>query len=81
MSNSSLTDTSTLLGGVTRPSLSSLLLRPIKLLAFWSAIVLPFLHLSLLLNGLESESMILAFLALLVLNAVAIYIGHPHGSK
>jgi hypothetical protein len=80
MSSSSLTDTSALLGGVTRPSLSRLLLRPIKLLAFWSAIVLPFLHLSLLLNGLESESMTLAFLALLALNAVAIYIGHPYGS-
>jgi hypothetical protein len=32
------------------------------------------------LNGLESESMTLAFLALLALNAVAIYIGHPYGS-
>jgi hypothetical protein len=81
MSSSSLTDTSALLGTVTRPSLRNLVIRPIKQLAFWSAIVLPFLHLSLLVNGLESESTTLAFVALLAVNVLAIYIGQPSGGN
>ena len=81
MSSSSLTDTTALLRAASPPSLSSLLFRPIKRLAFWSAIVLPFLHLSLLVGGLDSQSMTLAFITLLALNAVALYVGHPHGRE
>lgn len=77
MSISSLTDTDALMGEFPRPTLSRLVVRPVKRLAFWSAIVLPFLHLSLLASGLESRSTTLAFVALLALNAVAIYVGHP----
>lgn len=81
MSSSSLTDSGALLGAATRPSLSTLLFRPIKRLAFWCAIVLPFLHLSLLVRGLESEQMTLAFISLLAFNVVAIYVGQPHGGN
>lgn len=81
MSISSLTDADALLGEVSRQSLSQLVFRPLKRLAFWSAIVLPFLHVSLLVSGLESRSMTLAFVALLALNVVAIYVGHPHGRE
>ncbi len=77
MSISSLTDTDALLGEYARPSVSRLVVRPARRLAFWAAIVLPFLHVSLLVSGLESQSMTLAFVALLALNAAAIYVGHP----
>lgn len=77
MSIASLPDTD-VLGEAPRPSVVQFLLRPIKRLAFWSAIVLPFLHVSLLVSGLESGSMALAFFALLALNVVAIYVGHHH---
>ena len=79
MSNSSLTGTTELPGSVSRLNLSRLVVRPIRRLAFWSAIVLPFLHVSLLVTGLESPSVTLAFILLLVLNVVAIYVGRPHG--
>ncbi|WP_299268971.1 hypothetical protein [Halorientalis sp.] len=47
-------------------------------LAFWSAIVLPFLYLPLLAYGLRSRSMAGAFVGLLVLNVVAAVIGHRY---
>lgn len=46
--------------------------------AFWSAIVLPFLHLPLLATGLESTSMAVAFGALVALNVVAAVLGQFH---
>lgn len=76
MSIASLPDTD-VLAGAHRPSVAQLLFRPVRRIAFWSAIVLPFLHVSLLVSGLESQSTVLAFLALLALNVVAIYVGHP----
>jgi hypothetical protein len=47
--------------------------------AFWTAIVLPFLHLPLLATGLESTSVLVAFAALLALNVVAVVLGQPYG--
>jgi hypothetical protein len=52
-------------------------LYPIKRLAFWTAIVLPFLHLSLLATGLDSRSKVLAFSALVGLNVCALVVGQP----
>ena len=54
------------------------LLRPLEAVAFWSAIALPFLHVPLLLRGLETTGELFTFFALLVLNAVAIIVGHGH---
>lgn len=79
MSLSWLTDTDALLSERSRPSLFRLVLWPVKRLAFWSAIVLPFMHVSLLVSGLDSRSMTLAFVVLLALNVVAIYVGRPRG--
>lgn len=45
---------------------------------FWAAVVLPFLHLPLLLTGLETSSEAVTFTALLVLNFVALVVGHRH---
>lgn len=81
MSSSSLSETAALLGEYARPSVRELVVRPIRRLAFWTAIVLPFLHLSLLASGLESSSMTLAFVSLLALNTVAIYVGRPQGRE
>ena len=78
MSSSSLTSTLALPTSVSRLNVSRLFVRPIKRIAFWSAIVLPFMHLSLLATGLDSSSMVLAFVALLGLNVVALYLGQPY---
>lgn len=45
---------------------------------FWAAVVLPFLHLPLLLTGLETSSEAVTFTALLALNFVALVVGHRH---
>lgn len=46
--------------------------------AFWTAIILPFLHVPLLLTGLERPSVQLAFVTLVTLNVVAVLLGQPH---
>lgn len=53
--------------------------RPVIGLAFWAAIALPFLHLPLLIAGLETTRMTVAFLLLLGLNVVALIVGQPYG--
>lgn len=78
MSSTSLTQMDALFGSLSTPSVSRFIVRPIKQLAFWTAVVLPFMHLSLLVAGLESQSMVLSFVALLALNVVALYVGHPY---
>jgi|APHM01.1.fsa_nt_gi hypothetical protein len=52
--------------------------RPVRAAAFWSAVALPFLNLALLANGLSTTAETTAFLALLVTNAVALYVGQPY---
>ncbi|WP_135536905.1 MULTISPECIES: hypothetical protein [Halostella] len=51
---------------------------PFQMLAFWSAIALPFLHVPLLATGLSNPSETVTFLALLGLNLVMLLIGHSH---
>ena len=79
MSSSSITKPRSLVGTVDSAALVGLLLSPLKRLAFWTAVVLPFLHLSLLTTGLESQSTVLAFVGLVSLNVLALVVGHPHG--
>lgn len=45
---------------------------------FWAAVVLPFLHLPLLLTGLESGAEAGAFGLLLGLNLLALVVGHRY---
>ena len=77
MSSSSITEPRSLVGTVDVESLLWVVLYPIKRLAFWTAIVLPFLHLSLLATGLDSRSKVLAFSALVGLNVCALVLGQP----
>lgn len=79
MSNSSTNDRPALLDG-SLPDVSESLVVPVRGIAFWTAIALPFLHVPLLLSGLDSGSTAAAFLALLVANAVALFVGHPYRS-
>jgi hypothetical protein len=58
-------------------SLVGAIVSPLHRLAFWAAITLPFLHLPLLVTGLDSETKVLAFVALLAGNVVALLVGHP----
>ena len=50
----------------------------IRKTGFWAAIVLPFLYVPILLYGLTSWVLSTAFLLLLALNLVALYVGHSH---
>ncbi|WP_255167661.1 hypothetical protein [Natrononativus amylolyticus] len=52
--------------------------RHVRVTSFWMAIVLPFLHVPLLATGLSTPSETATFLGLLVLNLVALYLGHSH---
>lgn len=58
-------------------SIVETLLQPVHQLGFWAAIVLPFLHVPLLLTGLETQTRTVAFVLLLACNAVALLVGHP----
>jgi hypothetical protein len=52
----------------------------LRTVGFWAAVSLPFVHLPLLLSGLDSTADLLAFGVLLVSNLVALFVGHTHGS-
>ncbi|MFW5956563.1 MAG: hypothetical protein ACOCQY_04085 [Halorhabdus sp.] len=54
------------------------LLEPVRGVAFWAAIALPFIQLPLLLSGLQRPATLLAFLGLLALNVFALYVGHAY---
>ncbi|MBX0294822.1 hypothetical protein [Haloarcula nitratireducens] len=65
----------------TVPNIGQSLLAPIRGIAFWTAIALPFLYLPLLASGLHSGSVRTAFAALVVCNAVSLLIGHSHARE
>lgn len=52
-----------------------------RALAFWIAIVLPFLHVPLLASGLETTGEWYAFIILLATNAAALYVGHGYAAE
>jgi hypothetical protein len=51
---------------------------PLRFVAFWAAVALPFLYVPLLFGGLQGSEP-LAFGLLLAANALALVIGHGHG--
>ncbi|QLG49815.1 hypothetical protein [Natrinema halophilum] len=51
---------------------------PTQFLSFWVAIMLPFVHLPLLAQGLGDPSVTLTFSILLVANVFALYLGHGY---
>jgi hypothetical protein len=58
---------------------SESLRKPLRLMGFWTAVALPFLHIPLLLTGLDGAAEMGAFLALFALNVVALVLGHGYG--
>ena len=48
----------------------------VRVVAFWTAVILPFLYLPLLFGGLEGDATL--FAGLLVLNAVTLLLGHDY---
>lgn len=48
--------------------------------AFWTAIILPFLYLPMLVTGLQSYAQSTVFLVLIVLNALTLLLGHPYST-
>jgi len=50
---------------------------PLRFLSFWAAVALPFLYLPLLVGGLDGQQ-ITVFVALLLVNAVALVVGHEY---
>jgi hypothetical protein len=51
---------------------------PLQFVGFWVAVSLPFVHLPLLANGLDGLENALLFVGLLVLNLLALLVGHGH---
>lgn len=50
----------------------------VRAIGFWLAVVVPFLYLPLLVRGFAGPSEVLAFVGLLLLNVVALVVGHGH---
>ena len=65
----------------TVPSVGQSLAAPLRRLAFWMAVALPFLYVPLLLSGLESSAVRTAFAVLVGANVVALLVGHSHGGE
>ncbi|MFC4247035.1 hypothetical protein ACFOZ7_08490 [Natribaculum luteum] len=57
---------------------SPALAKPVRMTSFWTAIVLPFLHVPLLATGLSNAAETFTFVGLLALNLVALYVGHSY---
>lgn len=55
-------------------------IEPVRALAFYAAIALPFVYLPLLANGVTAEQLSV-LVGLLLANAAALVLGHDHGSK
>lgn len=55
--------------------------RPVEATAFWTAIVLPFVYLPLMLDGFATFADVLLFGGLMVLNVVALLVGHDHNRE
>ena len=51
---------------------------PVQAIAFWLAVVLPLIHLSILATGLSNGAETTLFVGLLGLNVVAVVAGHAH---
>ncbi len=58
---------------------TSLIPEPVRAGAFWSAVLLPFFSVGLLVGGLGTTTEYLLFVGLVTTNVVAVVVGHGHG--
>jgi hypothetical protein len=77
MTPSTLTDERTSTLQETASRAARLLRGPVQALGFWSAVLLPFASLYLLADGLAGAELV-PLVGLLVLNAVALLVGHDY---
>ena len=56
------------------------LLKPFEVVGFWSAVVLPFLYVPLVVNGPNTTGEQTALAGLVLLHIVALLLGHRHRS-
>jgi hypothetical protein len=59
----------------------SLLHRQVQAVGFWTAVALPFLHVPLLLSGLETTTETSLFVALIAVNLLALVVGHGYSPE
>ena len=52
--------------------------KPLRAVAFWLAVALPFAYLPLLAGGIADEAELATFLVLMAANALALLVGHDH---
>lgn len=52
-----------------------------RTLAFWAAVVLPFVHVAVLLGGLDTPTELAVFGVLLGSNLLALVLGHEHATR
>jgi fatty acid desaturase len=50
----------------------------LRVTAFWTAVVLPFFALAVFVSGLDSTTDWFLFVAIVVVNLVSLYVGHPY---
>lgn len=58
-----------------------LLTRPVTMLAFWLAVLLPLVHVALLISGLNSTGDYLMLGGSLMMNVGALFLGHGYGQE
>ena len=63
---------------VVRGSVETHLPRLVQAVAFWAAVILPFFALGLLASGLETALGWIALVGLLIMNVVALIVGHGY---
>lgn len=51
---------------------------PLEVVGFWTAVVLPFLYVPLLVTGISTQGELLTFVGLVALNVAALLAGHGH---
>ena len=81
LSNSTTLSQRTSLSSATSLSRSTTLSAPLRFAGFWAAIALPFLHIPLLITGLDSSAKLAAYVALLGLNVLALVVGHSYSPE
>jgi len=52
--------------------------RTVRRLAFWAAVILPFVLVVLVVSGMETRLETTLFTGLLALNGIAVVVGHEH---
>lgn len=54
---------------------------PLQFVSFWAAIGLPLVHVGLLVQGLETTDRVVLFAALILVNLLALYVGHGYNQR